>query len=101
MTVYYTQLVFVREGKEETFASFEEHVLPLLSKYNGELLYRVGPRRDAVIESTIGRPYEVNVISFAAREDFDDYACDEKRQKHLPLKDDSVERILLVEGSAI
>ena len=32
MTVYCTQLIFIREGKEETFHSFEDRVLPLLTK---------------------------------------------------------------------
>jgi hypothetical protein len=101
MTVYYTQLVFIREGEEDAFLKFEERVLPLLAKHNGELLYRARPSRDAVIESTVGHPYEVHLISFATREDFDAYAGDPERQKHLPLKDASVERVLLIEGTAI
>lgn len=101
MTVYYTQLIFIREGKEDTFREFEDHVLPLLAKYNGELIYRARPSRDSVIESTVGHPYEVHLISFATREDFDAYARDEERQKHRPLKDESVERVLLIEGTSI
>ncbi len=101
MTVYYTQLIFLREGKEDAFHSFEDHVLPLLAKYNGELLYRARAGRDAVITTTLGQPYEVHLITFESRQDFEAYAADEERQKHLPLKDESVERVLLIEGSAI
>lgn len=101
MTVYYTQLIFVREGHEETFHTFEDHVLPLLAKYNGQLLYRARPSTDAVIASSVGHPYEVHLISFAAREDFEAYVRDPERQKRLHLKEESVERVLLIEGTAV
>jgi uncharacterized protein (DUF1330 family) len=101
VTVYYTQLIFLREGREDAFHSFEDHVLPLLAKYNGELLYRARPSRTSVIESTLGHPYEVHLITFDSRQDFEAYAADEERQRHLSLKDESVERVLLIEGIAI
>ena len=101
MTVYYTQLVFLRGGQEETFHNFEDRVLPLLAKYNGELIYRVRPSAVDVIETSVGHPYEVHLISFQSREDFDGYAQDPERQKHLGLKDAAVDRVILIEGAAI
>jgi hypothetical protein len=101
MTVYYTQLIFVREGGEEAFQRFEELVLPLLARHNGRLEYRVRPAADAVIESVIGRPFEVHLVSFATKEDFEAYSRDPERKKHLALKDESIERALLIEGQAL
>jgi uncharacterized protein (DUF1330 family) len=96
--VYYTQLIFVRSGEEQKFLMFEEHVLPLLAKYKGKLVLRLRPSHESVIETTVGRPYEVHLVSFPTTEDFAAYARDEKRQKYVPLKDESVESAMLIEG---
>lgn len=101
MPVCYTQLVFVREGREDAFQRFEDHVLPLLSKYNGKLLYRARPSVADVIATDIGHPYEVHLISFGSQDDFRAYAPDEERQKYLHLKDESVESAMLIEGSLV
>ncbi|MEO8458695.1 MAG: DUF1330 domain-containing protein [Chloroflexota bacterium] len=101
MTVFYTQLIFVRAGEEQRFLDFESRVLPLLSKHNGQLLYRARPSAGNVIDSTIGQPYEVHLISFASRADFDSYAADPERQSLMPEKDASVHHAILIEGAAI
>ncbi|MGH9421894.1 MAG: DUF1330 domain-containing protein [Thermoanaerobaculia bacterium] len=101
MTIYYTQLIFIRAGEEQRFLDFESQVLPLLAKHNGQLLYRARPSAAAVVESTIGQPYEVHLISFGSRADFDSYAADPERQWLVPEKDASVHHAILIEGSAI
>jgi uncharacterized protein (DUF1330 family) len=99
--LYYTQLIFVQKGKEETFQLFENHVLPILKKYNGQLIYRVRPTTEQVIETSIGNPYEIHLVSFQSKEDFNAYARDEERQNYLSLKNDSIISALLIEGVKI
>ncbi len=99
--LYYTQIIFVREGKEDQFNLFESYVLPLLAKYNGVLLYRVRPEYNAVIETTIGKPYELHLVSFPTREDFEGYSKDNDRLKYMDLKNDSIEKAMLIEGKLL
>src|ERR1700748_2413596 len=99
--LYYTQIIFVKEGKEDQFNLFESHVLPLLKKYNGILIYRVRPADSAVIESTIDRPYEVHLVTFPAKEDFLAYSKDEERLQYMHLKEGAIEKVILVEGKAL
>ncbi|MEO6286973.1 MAG: DUF1330 domain-containing protein [Dyadobacter sp.] len=98
--IYFTQLIFIKEGKENTFHSFEDHVLPLLQRHNGELLYRVRPPRSSVVTTTLDYPYELHLVSFTDRESFEGYRDDPDRLKYMHLKDESVERIMLIEGKA-
>jgi hypothetical protein len=96
--LYYTQIIFIKEGKQDQFNLFESHVLPLLKKHNGTLVYRVRPAADAIIETTIGHPYELHVVTFTARTDFEAYRDDKERIKYMHLKDGSIEKALLIEG---
>jgi len=99
--VYYTQVLFVVEGQEAIFESFEEQVLPLLSQFNGELLYRVRPPRSAVLTTSIGYPYEIHLVCFPRQTDFEAYRDNPQRLACLPLKDQSIARVLLIEGKAL
>jgi len=95
---YYTQLVFVRPGKEEAFHEFEDHVLPLLAMYGGQLLLRWRYTPGVVIDTTVGDPYEVHLVAFPTADDFRRYASDNTRTTYLHLKDTAVERVMLIEG---
>lgn len=86
-----TQLLFVKEGMEETFQTFEDGVLPLLARYGGRLLFRA---RLAVLHSELGSPYELHVVEFPSEAQFEAFAADEDRRRLLALKDASVERVL-------
>ncbi len=97
----YTQLIFIKEGKEELFHSFEDRVLPILARYNGRLLYRARPSAADVIETALGYPYEVHLVSFATKDDFIAYAGDGERQQYLTLKNESVAEVMLIEGSLL
>ena len=99
--IYYTQLIFLHRGREKEFLEFEDHVLPMLAKYDGKLLYRVRPSEEDIISSETGTPYEVHLVSFPARTNFDAYASDPVRQKYLHLKNDSISRVLLIEGHVV
>jgi hypothetical protein len=99
--LYYTQVIFVKKGKEDQFNLFESHVLPLLKKYNGTLVYRVRPAENAVIEGTIGHPYELHVITFPAKKDFEGYCNDKERLQYMHLKEGSIEKAFLIEGKML
>ncbi len=99
--IYITQLIFVREGKEEVFNQFEDHVLPLLGKYNGKILYRIRPGRENFISANAERPYEIHFVSFNTEIDFESYMKDDSRLKFIHLKEESVKSMLLVKGSVL
>ena len=48
--LYYTQIIFLKKGMENSFNLFEEKVIPLLDKHKGKLLYRIRPTKDSIIE---------------------------------------------------
>jgi hypothetical protein len=97
--LYFTQIIFVKENQEEVFNLFESHVLPLLEKYNGILIYRVRPTDNCVIETTIGHPYELHLVTFPTKEDFEAYRDDKERMQYMHLKEASIEKALLIEGN--
>ncbi|HZY39858.1 MAG TPA: hypothetical protein VFE53_24555 [Mucilaginibacter sp.] len=99
--IYYTQLIFVKPGKEAEFNSFEEKVLPLLNDHQGELIYRIRPARESFIANPQESPYEIHLVSFESRAGFDSYASDPRRQAFLDLKNNSVEKIILIEGKQL
>jgi hypothetical protein len=99
--LYYTQIIYIRAGKEDVFNQFEDHVLPLLERHNGKLLYRVRPTRECVVESNLDYPYEIHVVSFQSRQDFEAYRDDKERMQYVPLKELSIEKALLIEGSLL
>ena len=97
--IYLTQLVYVHQGWEATFHQFEDIVLPLLAKYRGELVLRLRPDRASQIAGTAERPYELHIISFQSEDDLARYLDDEERQRVLHLKDESVQRTMLIKGA--
>lgn len=99
--IYYTQLIFIKEGQEETFHAFEENVLPLLKKHNGELMYRIRPDHNSIIEMSQQLPYEIHLVSFESKADFENYIKDPNRLSFMEMKNKSVEKIMLIEGVAI
>ena len=99
--VYYTQLIFIKEGCEQQFQLFEEKVLPLLNSHNAELIYRIRPDKNSVIENKGPLPYEIHLIAFQSAADFKYYKNDPERLKFIELKNNSVEKIILIEGKEI
>lgn len=99
--LYYTQLIFIKPGMDEQFNLFESYVLPLLEKHNGTLLYRVRPTDDCVIEIAMDKPYELHLVSFPSREDFEGYSKDNDRLQYMPLKEASIEKAMLIEGKLL
>jgi hypothetical protein len=99
--IYITQLIYIREGQEQTFHQFEEIAIPLISKYNGQLLLRLRPDEASVIEAGIDRPYEVHLVEFATEGDFGNFMQDEERKRFIHLKEQSIKAVTLVKGTKI
>ena len=96
-----TQLIYIIEGQEKTFDEFESVAIPLVSKYNGRLLFRVRPTEDNFIESHIDKPYEIHLVEFETQQDFDNFKQDEERKNFLHLKDQSIKSSILIQGTKL
>jgi uncharacterized protein (DUF1330 family) len=99
--LYYTQLIYIKKGREEVFHRFEDAVLPLLKKHGGELVYRLRPDAGSVIASLGEPPYEIHLVTFENKEGFESYKNDPARAACMSLKNESVERMVLIEGQAL
>ena len=96
--IYITQLIYVKEGQEETFLEFESHALPLMAEYTGKVIYRLRPNEDAFIDHEGETPYEIHFLSFDSEEDLQQFMKDDRRLEFVHLKDASVKSVLLVKG---
>ncbi|KOY88270.1 hypothetical protein AD998_17560 [bacterium 336/3] len=96
--VYLTQLIYVKEGKEDAFNQFEVVAIPTIAKYNGKLLFRIRPETNNFIELNVEKPYEIHLVTFETIEDFENFKGDEERKKFLHLKDESIRESILIQG---
>ncbi len=96
--IYITQLIYIKEGQEETFHEFENVAIPIITNYNGKLLLRVRPGEDAFIENNVGKPYEIHLVEFGSEQDFKNFMLDEERKKFLHLKEQSIKSSILYKG---
>jgi len=99
--IYLTQLVFVREGKEDLFNQFEDVAIPLMEEHQGRVLYRLRPDADAYVTSEDERPYEIHFLSFPSDDQLNAFMSDPRRLASAHLKDQSVRSTLLVRGVAL
>ena len=99
--IYITQLIFVKEGKEDIFNQFEAMVLPLMEKYSGRLIYRIRPGAKSLIEGDQVIPYEIHLISFESDGDFNNFLQDDVRKAFLHLKEESVQSSILIKGEKV
>ncbi len=96
-----TQLVYIIEGQEKIFDEFESVAIPIISRYNGRLLFRVRPAENNFIESHIDKPYEIHLVEFETQQDFDDFKQDQERKNFLHLKDQSIKTSILIQGTKL
>lgn len=96
--IYITQLIYLKEDKEEIFDAFENVAIPLIAKYNGKLLFRVRPSDEAFIENQIEKPYEIHLVEFVEEQDFQNFMKDEERKQFLHLKEQSIKASILYKG---
>ena len=99
--IHLTQFIYIKPGKEAVFEAFEAVALPLMARYNGQLLLRIRPDASAFIEGEDSPPYEIHLVSFPAEKDFEAFGKDPERAAALHLKEESVARIVLIKGTAL
>lgn len=99
--LYFTQLIYIKEGQEATFNEFESVAIPIISKYKGMLLLRVRPSEDNFIVHQMEKPYEIHFGYFESEADFQDFMKDEERKKFLHLKEQSIQATMLVTGNML
>ncbi len=80
------------------FDEFESYAIPAIAKYNGKLLFRIRPDKNAVIESTMESPYEIHVVQFDSENDFEAFKLDKDRVKYLHLKEQSIREAWIIKG---
>lgn len=106
--IYITQLIYIKPGKEAIFDQFEDVAIPLIGRYNGQLLFRLRPGPENFIgpsavsaeseEHPGDHPYEIHVVRFESEADFELFKADKERGSFLHLKEESVRKILLIKG---
>jgi hypothetical protein len=99
--IYITQLIYINKGEEKVFDEFESVAIPLISKYNGKLLFRVRPNHNDYIEHSMEVPYEIHLVEFASEGDFENFKTDKEREKILHLKQRSVKSTLMIKGTRL
>lgn len=96
--IFFTQLIYIREGQEEVFHQFEDIAIPAIAKYNGRLLLRIRPKEQSYIQSAIEAPYEIHLVEFDSESDFENFMKDEERKRFLHLKERSIRSSILIKG---
>ena len=99
--IYITQLIYLNEGQEAVFDQFEAIAIPLIAKYNGQLLLRCRPGPESILEQTLETPYEIHLVCFDTPGDFQRFLQDEARKQWLHLKERSIRSVLLIQGNAV
>ena len=99
--IYITQLIYIKSGQEEVFDQFESVAIPIISKYNGKLLFRVRPSADSFIEKNVESPYEIHLTEFESDTDLQNFMKDEERKQFLHLKEKSIELSVLYKGEKL
>ena len=99
--IYITQLIYIKQGQEAVFDEFENIAIPIISKYNGRLLFRIRPTPETIIAGNGDGPYEVHLTEFDSESDFQNFLKDEQRKSFLHLKEQSIEISLLIKGEKL
>ena len=99
--IYVTQLIYIVPGQEKTFDDFESVAIPIISKYNGRMLFRVRPDNSAYIRHQMDKPYEIHLVEFDSEQDFENFKKDEERKKFLHLKEQSIKSSIMIQGTKL
>jgi len=99
--IYITQLIYLKDNEELVFQQFEDIAIPIISKYNGQLLLRIRPEESSIIEMNIEQPYEIHMVQFDTDINFQKFMHDEDRKKFLHLKEQSIKSAILIKGTKL
>ena len=87
--------------KKEVFYQFEDIAIPTILKYNGRLTLRIRPEKKSIIESNVEVSYEIHLVEFDKKQDFEEFKKDEERKKFLHLKEQSFKSTFLIQGKRL
>jgi len=99
--IYITQLIYIHPGQEMVFHEYEDIAIPIISNYNGRLLFRVRPDDHAFIGHHRDKPYEIHLVEFDSERDFRNFMGDEERKWFLHLKEQSIRASELIQGTKL
>ncbi len=99
--IYITQFIFIHPGKEKQFLEFESVAIPMMEEYKGKILYRIRPDPEQFVDHTGEVPYEIHFIQFNSKQDLELFMKDKRRVDLVPLKEESVREVFLVQGARI
>ncbi|HEY8513251.1 MAG TPA: DUF1330 domain-containing protein [Cyclobacteriaceae bacterium] len=99
--VYVTQLIHVRETNATLFAEFDTALSTLVQRHSGMFLFRLRPDPLNLIASTIGIPYEVQLLRFETEDGFDNFMRDEERKHLLLAKEHAIRSVILIKGQLV
>jgi uncharacterized protein (DUF1330 family) len=95
------QTVCIHPGKESVFEMFENVAIRLIGKHGGELLLRLRPTKDSMIEGSLEVPYEIHLVRFPSETALAAFSADPERQAVLHLKNEAVRSSLIVQSAPI
>lgn len=75
--------------------------MPLILKYNKQILLRLRLNENAIIESSIEKPYEIHLIESRSEKDFESFAQYDKHKQFLHLKEQLIRSALLIKGNKL
>lgn len=99
--IYITQLIYIKDNEELVFQQSEDIAIPIISKYNGQLLLRIRPEEGSIIEKNIERPYEIHIVQFDSDINFQNFMHDEDRKQFLHLKERSIKSAIIIKGEML
>jgi hypothetical protein len=91
-----TQLVYIKEGKEQTYLQYEDIVIPQIKNYKGRILLRLRPDNKSVIQNDIEKPFEIHIVEFPSGTDLDNFMNDKVRREFFHLKEESVRSVITI-----
>jgi uncharacterized protein (DUF1330 family) len=99
--IYITQLIYIVPGQEKILNQFEDIAIPIIQRYNGQLLLRIRPDDNSFIEHRLDKPYEIHLVEFNTEQDFENFKQDEDRKRFMHLKEQSIRTSILIQGKKL
>ena len=94
--IYISAFLYVHKGSEKVFDLYESAVLPILSDYGGKLLHRIRTEKENSYSFEGELPYEVHLLVFPSKKEFDAYLGDERRSAYENLLKDSIKTTFVI-----
>lgn len=101
MSIYITQLIYLKPNAQAVFDEFESLAIPIIKNYSGQLLFRLRPDEKEFVEKTIEAPYEIHLIEFESEDWFHEFMADKTRLQFLHLKEQSIRESWLIQGNKL